>query len=516
MKIVSVKQMKAIDKISIEQFGIAGVVLMEKAGMEVVSMIKDYIKELTNIPALVICGKGNNGGDGFVVSRLLFQEGADVVVLILGKEKEIKGDALVNFKIIKKLGIQYTEIDKINNNKLKNLFNSAEIIVDAIFGTGFRGEPKGVYKKIIEMINSIDKLVFSIDIPSGVDADTGQVLGEGVFADATCTMGMIKKGMLLYPARYYTGKLYIGNIGIPMDNILDELNIETELIDDDFVAKILPLRFPYSHKGNYGKVFVIAGSKGMTGASVLSSEAALRAGAGLVYVGVPDSLMDIFEAKLTEVIKVPLKGGNGVLELEALGDIYEFAKDKDVVLIGPGLSRCEELKKLEKKLFPKFKKRHLVIDADGINNMNISLLEYSQGNWVLTPHPGEFSKLSGFSIDEIESNRIEIARKFAIEHRVILVLKGVPTVVASPDGTAYINSTGNSGLASGGSGDILSGLIAGFISQGATPLEASISGVYIHGLSADIAVEETTEYSLIAGDLLNYIGKAIKKIMGAS
>jgi len=508
--------MKTIDKISIEQFGIPGVVLMEKAGMEVVSMIKDYVKELTNIPILVVCGKGNNGGDGFVVSRLLFQEGADVAVLILGKEKEIKGDALVNFKIIKKMGIQYTEIDKINKNKLKNLFNSAEIIVDAIFGTGFKGESKGIYKKIIEMINSVDKLVFSVDVPSGVDADTGQVMGEGVFADATCTMGMIKSGMLLYPARYYTGKLYIGNIGIPMDNILDELNIKTELIDNDFVAKILPLRFPYSHKGNYGKVFVIAGSRGMTGASVLSSRAALRAGAGLVYVGVPDSLLDIFETKLTEVIKVPLKGINGVLALEAWKGISEFAKNKDVVLIGPGLSRSGELRKLEKKLLPKFEKKHLVIDADGINNMDISLLEYSKGNWVLTPHPGEFSRLSGFSIEEIESNRIEIARNFAIEHSIILVLKGVPTVVASPDGAAYINSTGNSGLASGGSGDVLSGLIAGFISQGASPLEAAISGTYIHGLSADIAIEETTEYSLIAGDLLNYIGKAIKKTLEVS
>lgn len=508
MKILSVKESREIDNYTINNIGIPGIVLMENAGLSVFQMIDDYI-ELDKInKILIISGKGNNGGDGFVVARHFFAAGKDVSVILLGKYGELKGDALTEFNIIRNLGLKIKEFKGIE--QIKKEIKDADVVIDGIFGTGFKGKPDKTISDIIRILNSSGKSVFSIDIPSCVDGDNGNVSDVAVKAVATCTMGFIKKGMLFYPGRDYAGEIYVGDIGIP-PKVAELFSIKTELLDNEYVRKILPIRFPYSHKGTYGKVIVFAGSPGLTGAATLTSKSALRAGAGLVYLAMPKSLTFLYETKLTEVVKIPIEDNNGFYKYSSA--IKDMTKDMDVLIIGPGIGKNDSVADFVKKIIREYN-GPIVIDADGINNITTDDLKYSNGKWILTPHPGEFSRLTGMNITDIENNRLDVSIQFATEYNVILVLKGVPTVIATSDGKAFVNSTGNSGLSSGGSGDVLTGLIGGFLAQGINPENAAICGVYIHGLAADIAISENeTEYSLIASDLLKRVGKGIKKVL---
>ena len=510
MKVLSVDEMRMLDKKTIKGLGIPGTTLMENAGIGVVEMIRDMVSLDMLQSVCVVCGKGNNGGDGFVVARHLWNKGIHIDVVLLGEKRDVKGDARINLDVAEKLGIPIHPYNKLKKRGLRKLLNNADAVVDAIFGTGFKGRPEGIYRDVIQEMNIHGKLIFSIDVPSGVNANTGEVEGEAVFADATCTMAFIKKGLLLYPARYFVGELYVTDIGIP-PQVVEEEDLRMELLEDDFVKPLLPVRFPYSHKGVYGRVGVIAGSPGFTGAACLTSEAALRAGAGLVYIFTPDGLLPIYETKLTEVIKVAI-GGDAVYEPAMIEKIRDRIAGLDVLVIGPGIGTAEPTRKFVKKLLKEWD-GFCVIDADGLNNIKPEDLKNSKGRWIITPHPGEFSRLTGKSIEDIEKDRIGSAREFSEKHEVIVVLKGVPTIIATHEGFIYINSTGNSGLSSGGSGDVLTGLIGGFLAQSKSPSLSAIAGVYIHGKAADIAMDEgENEYSLIAGDLLYFIGDAINSL----
>lgn len=510
MKLVKPDEMKKIDKWAIEEVGIPGVVLMENAGRGTVDKMEEEYGPLEYKKIIIVCGKGNNGGDGFVISRCLKKRKADISVFLIGKIKDVKGDARINLEIILNMGIDVCEIF---NNKILTTFkeslDAADIIVDAIFGTGFKGRIKGIAVDIIELINDRKISNVSIDVPSGINSMDGSIEGSCVRANLTCTMCLPKRGLYLYPGRDYCGKLCVIDIGTPQ-YILDEIDVE--LIDRVLARSILPERPQYGHKGTFGKILILAGSPGFTGAAELSSISALRSGAGLVYLGIPESLNYILEEKVTEVVTIPLPETNSqTLASSAVGVLDKYIENIDVFALGPGIGIHKETRELIIKIIESSEKP-IIIDADGLNNLKRSDLKKKHPTLILTPHPGELSRLTGKNVGYINMNRIDIAIELAKEWNVILVLKGAPTVVASPEGRCFVNTTGSSALATAGSGDVLTGIIAGFCAQGVDIFLSSVLGVFIHGLSGDLAAERKTEYSVIAGDVMDKIPDAIKMI----
>lgn len=508
--------MKEIDRMAIEEWGIAGPVLMENAGRAVVDAIEKELRGVKKQRFLVVCGKGNNGGDGFVITRHLLNRGAEVNCILLGKIDDLKGDALTNAQILFNAAYKILEVSTPEElSRLSALTCRVSVIIDALFGTGLSSPPQGIFAKAIQLINESGNYVVSVDIPSGIDADTGAVLGPAIRADLTVTMGLPKYGLLLYPGKAFVGKLIVADIGIPYQLLKERTN--TFLIDEEFVRQNLPRRPADGHKGSFGSCLLLCGSRGYSGACILAGMAAVRSGAGLVHLGYPKGISQVIESCAIEPVKHPLpETDSETLSPSALPLILELLSKVDSVALGPGISTHPETKKLLLELLPKLEKP-TVIDADGLNNLAgaIEILKEVKAPLILTPHPGELSRLTGKSPPEINTNRITTAREFALNHKCFLVLKGAPTVITTPDGQAFVNPTGNSGLASGGTGDVLTGLIAGLLAQGASPINAALLGTFLHGLAGDIGAEELTEYSLAAGDLLNYLPKALAKILSA-
>ncbi len=516
MKVLTGTQMAELDRLA-QEMGLDVLVLMENAGRSVAQALAERV-ELEGKRVVVLAGKGNNGGDGLVAARHLQNRGAEVRAFILGERGRLSPQAARNAIVLERAGAEVAYLPdeaSLAGLELEAHLERAEVIVDALLGLGIQGPVRGYYAKAIELINAAKAFVVAVDLPSGLEADTGQVSGPCVRADLTVTMGLPKLGLLLYPGREFAGEIAVGEVGYPR-SLIEGFDSRLELIDRALVQQLLPKRRAYSHKGDYGKVFVLAGSRGYTGAAALAAEAALRAGAGLVTLGFPASLDPVMEAKLTEVIKHPLPEADGALAFAALEEIEESLKlqGQDVLALGPGLSRRPETARLVKELVQRVSPSLLmVIDADGLNNLSDEpqLLKEAKAPLVLTPHPGELSRLSKQTIAEIEADRVGSARSFAAEYNVVLALKGVPTVVALPDGRCYLNSTGNSGLASGGSGDVLTGLIAGLMGQGLKPWEAAVCGVYLHGLVADRLRPETGERGMIAGDLVRKLPEVLRE-----
>ena len=513
MKVLTGAAMKQIDEHVIKNIGLSSLVLMENAGRSVAEILKQRIPKLNEKRITVVAGRGNNGGDGLACARHLLNLGADVKIFVLaGAKEELSPEAATNAAILERSGVPVKYVAK-GVNKLSSALARADVVVDAIFGIGVKGAVRGIAERAIGLINRSSARIFSVDLPSGLDADTGHVDGVCVKADLTITLEFPKLGLLLYPGREYVGELVVAEIGYP-ESVKEAFQSEFELVSREFVMKTLPARRPYSHKGDYGKVFLIAGSRGMSGAATLAAEAALRSGAGLVYVGIPQSLSPIVERKLTEAVKVPLPDAEGALAYEALERILPLLKDKDVLAIGPGLSKKNQTARLVKALIRRVPHTlPLVIDADAINILSEEpkLLKALKAQKVLTPHPGELSRLIKKSVEEIEYDRVRTAQTVAAEFDLIVVLKGVPTVTALPSGNVFINPTGNSGLSSGGSGDVLTGLIAGLIAQGLKPQKAAPTGVYLHGLVADRLKEKTGERAMIAGDLIKEMPTVLKE-----
>jgi NAD(P)H-hydrate epimerase len=515
--VVTSSEMKSLDLLASKKFSIPLVLLMENAGAEIARYVIEYLNsnKINTQKILIVAGPGNNGGDGIVVARHLLNicENISILLLILTKHP-YQGDAKTNYEIINSIAKTDNRI-KIIENKLSGLSKfKPDIVIDAIFGTGFKGKSQGINKNAIRMINNLSGYKMAIDIPSGINGDNGSIEGLAVKANTTITMGLIKQGHLLYPGKEYCGDVKIANLGVSYDEITKS---ETFLLDDDYIRCNIPKRKPDGHKGTFGSVLVVAGGIGYSGAACLTSLGALHSGAGLVRLCFPENINTAVEKKLTEVIKVPLPATKqGSLAISGYDKIKEIASKSNVAAIGPGVTTNQEIQKLIRKVISSTN-LPMVIDADGLNNITMSDLlkipKQRRLKIVLTPHPGEFERLFKVESRTVNNNRIEIVREWAKKLSLIIVLKGTPTVIGDPMGNVYINSTGNSGLAKAGSGDVLTGMIAGFIAQGASPVDAACLGVYLHGCAADIAVKTKTEYSLVATDLIRSLPRAIASII---
>jgi NAD(P)H-hydrate epimerase len=514
MRVVNNQQMQTIDRWAIKKLGIPSAVLMENAGRGCVDILQGYF-ELDNLNVLVICGPGNNGGDGFVIARHLMNRRASVKVVLTGKADTLSGDARTNYNILIRTGIEVIEIK--TAAALRNLIDRhhPELIIDAIFGTGYKGNLSNLYAKIFDVMNDTDAFILSVDIPSGIIGDTGQFDRSCVIADATAVMCLPKHGNILYPGRDFCGDTQIVDIGIPYSLINNEF---PQLIEFETIERLLPLRPPDGNKGTFGQILIIAGARGYSGAAAMAARAALKTGAGLVRLAAPQCVIQAVEGNTMETVKIPLKEtAAGTISAAAQAQLKTALSKSDVVVIGPGLTTDPETARFVKNILPKINVP-LIVDADALNIIagDIRLLKKIKAPCLITPHPGELSRLSAYKPGHINDHRIDIAAGFAKKHKLSIVLKGAPTVIADADGKVYINPTGNSGLASAGSGDVLVGMIAAFLGQGATLMNAAQLGVFMHGLSADLIAHETNEYSITAGDVLNHIGQAFNFILRRS
>ena len=516
IKVATAKEMQNIDKRAIETYKIPGVVLMENAGIRVIETLEEIDDTLEDKKIAVFAGKGNNGGDGFVVARHLANEGIETKVFLLASKNSVSGDAKTNLDIILEMGIEVEEVA--DENGLKDLeikIDGFDIIIDAIFGTGLMSDVKGFLKDVICMINKSGKKVVSIDIPSGLGSDTGEIIGEHISADVTVTFALPKRGHLLFPSAKSIGELVVADISIP-EQAIEEEGIGVSLLEPEDIRKIIRPRETDAHKGSYGHALVIAGSLGKSGAAGLASLGALRSGAGLVTLALPESLISGVAGSLLEVMTHPLPAtGEGTISKEAVENILEKSEDMDVLVIGPGLTThydtvdflIEVLKKVSKPV---------LIDADGINGLAIhgpDILKKIKAPLVLTPHPGEMARLIKMNVSDVQKDRLGVASDFSKKYKVFLALKGARTVISDPEGNLFINPTGNPGMATAGSGDVLSGMIGGFISQKIELLDALKAGIYLQGLAGDIAAFESGETGMIAGDILDALPLAIESIL---
>ncbi len=511
MKLARAAEMQAIDTCAIDDIGIPGVVLMENAGKKTTGLSVCYFGDPAGKKVFVFAGPGNNGGDGFVIARHLHEAGADVMIYLLVSPDKIKGDAAVNFRIIQKMKIPFQLM--VSAEDLKIDCTSCFLMVDALFGTGLTRELGDHFAACVGLMNRSKCPVVAVDIASGIDSDSGRILGDAVRADLTVTYGLAKPGQFVFPGRELTGKLEVADIGFP-EVVIEQANLTTYLLTSQSVRGFLPHRHANSHKGSHGHLLILAGEIGKTGATILSGLGALRAGAGLVSLCVGKQLNPVFESALYEAMTIPLVGGdNGAPVLSDFDDICRAMSGKQAMVLGPGLGTADDTAKLVRKVYREAD-IPLVVDADGLNVLakDFPRIDPSSPPRILTPHPGEMARLVGCSSKEIQGNRLELARNFAMEHGVYLILKGAGTIVASPDGRLAINSSGNSGMAAGGMGDVLSGIIGALLAQGISPWQACCLAVFLHGFSADRLAEKGA-HGYLASEVANFLPAAMQEMM---
>jgi NAD(P)H-hydrate epimerase len=514
--LATAEQMQGYDRSAIRGCLIPGLLLMENAGRAVVDELQRRQGPLAGKQAIVLCGKGNNGGDGFVIARHLASRGARTEAILLCSPLALEGDAAVNYRAVKKIAAARGSSLTVTRAATPASFHpshSPDIVVDALFGTGFCGDVRGVFAKAIDWVNSHGSFVVAVDIPSGVNGTTGIVESKAVHADLTVTMALAKVGHYTGAGREHSGEVVVADIGMPSFLLRPSRN-QTFRIEKNDVAERLPVRPLTAHKYSVGKVFVLGGSRNFTGAPFMAALSALRSGPGAVILGVPESLHPMLVKKLTEVILIPLpETGRGTIAASAIDIILEKSSWADAVALGPGLSRDHETDELLLSILPRVD-RPVVIDADALTALarKTGLLKKRKAPTILTPHAGELARLIGQAADIIEARRVELARESARRLRCVLVLKGAPTVTAVPEGITYLNSTGNPGMATIGSGDVLTGVIAGLLAQGMNPTDAAWAGVWIHGRAGDIASKERGERGLLAMDILEAIPAALKEV----
>ena len=488
MLLVDAQTMQAMDAHTINEIGIPGLILMENAGLGCARIILDEFATLLEKGCLVVVGPGNNGGDGFVIARHLFQKGKKVRILSLAPLDKFKGDALVNLKACQGLGINIKEVlEEEHLEKYQALFNEVGVVVDALFGTGLSRALEGRFKRAVEFINDSGAKVFSVDIASGLSADTGKILGEAVKAHVTGTMAIAKVGHVNWPGILHTGKLHIIDIGIPQF-VLDNAPGDYEYFDEDLMKITFKPRPIDGHKGTFGHLVIFGGSRGKTGAACLAAHGALRAGAGLVTVASVRSSQFVISQKLTEAMTEGLpESPDGQISSDAIEPALELLEGKRAACIGPGLGVTKDAVVFSQKMAV-YAKVPLVMDADALTAISkcTEILKESKGPRVLTPHPGEMARLLGKEVREIQQDRIGVAKGLAEDTGAVVVLKGLSTVVASPDSLISINSSGNSGMGTGGMGDTLTGIIGALLAQGYSPWDAARLGVFVHGRAADI------------------------------
>jgi len=514
MKILTSSEMREIDRTTIEDIGIPGTVLMENAGLQVVKALRKKFARLPEERAVIVAGKGNNGGDGLVVARHLSNLGAKPEVLLLASKDEVMGDAAVNLGIALKLGLAVKEVRTREEwAKCRPTLGRATVVIDALFGTGLVKPLDGLYARAVEDINRSGGFKLSVDIPSGLSSDTFEIIGPCVRADMTVTLAAPKIAHIFPPAEEWVGKLVVGWIGIP-PFLFEKPGLKFELVEEGTVRPYFKKRGRDTHKGTYGHLLVVAGSLGKTGAAALAGKAALKMGAGLVTVATAGSALPSVARSMMELMTEPLpETPRRTVSGEALPRVLGLLKGKNGLLLGPGISTDPSTAEFVLGLLPKVRVP-AVIDADGLNiiSSDPGVLRRLAAPAVLTPHPGEFARLTGRSAADVLKHRLELVPDFARKHRVYLVLKGYRTLIAAPDGRVYVNPTGNPGMATGGSGDVLSGMIASEIVQEKDFLGAVISAVYVHGLSGDIAAGALSQKFLTAGDIIRFLPRALRPL----
>ena len=511
MKIVTAAQMQALDRRTITEARIPGLTLMSRAGASVVAAMERVFAPLSGKAVAVVCGKGNNGGDGFVVARLLRQKRARARVLLMSQASDLTGDARTMYRrFMREAGKSAVHVCPAHD-RTRTLLESSDLIVDALLGTGLSAPVTGPYRTTIEAINDAGRPVIAVDLPSGIHADTGVVLGTAVRAFLTITFGLPKLGLYVGAGIDHAGEVHVADIGIP-PRYVDAVDSPITLLTLDSVRRLLPKRIPSAHKGTYGHVGLIAGSVGKTGAAALAAKAALRVGAGLVTVATPASVNDTLEAKLLEAMTVPMPETNArTLARSGLDRLLSFMNARSAVAVGPGLSTHPETVELIQALVVRLEKPS-VLDADALNALAgcTSLLAECKIQPILTPHPGEMARLEEQATPQsINADRIGTATRFAQRCGVVLLLKGARTVVAHPGGRASICPTGNPGMATAGTGDVLTGMIVGFLAQRLSAWDAACAGAYFHGLAGDLAAAELGPAGMTAGDVIDRIPYAL-------
>ena len=504
MKISNVNEMRNLDRRAIEEYGITQEILMENAGQAAYfTILKEF--GIKNKNFVTFCGAGHNGGDGLVVTRKIYSNGGKVTVFILGDRSKFQGAAKQNFDIVSKLQINVIDLHDVS--LALETINKSDAIIDAIFGTGLDREVKGKYEDVVNMINASRKTVFSIDIPSGINGDTGQVMGTAVKADYTTTFGLPKIGNLLYPGFEFGGKLSVTHISFPpvMQNS-NHLKIATN------DPKSIPARDKNTHKGSFGKVLFIAGSSNYLGAPYFSAMSFLKAGGGLSYLATPDNLVASIGNKGSEIVFFPQKHTpSGSISLENKQQLLKFSENVDMVVIGPGLSLNSETQKLVRELCAEIKKP-LLIDGDGISAVanDWECIKNREAPTILTPHLGEMARIVGQSIEDISTNKINVLQNTAQELNATIVLKGAHSLIGYPDKNVFINLSGNPGMATAGSGDVLTGTIAAMYGLGFLINDAVSMGVFLHGFAGDLAAKDKGEDGLIASDIMDQLPASLR------
>ena len=507
--------MRKADRRTIEEIGVSSTVLMENAGRQVVSAIESSCGELLDGRVAVLCGRGNNGGDGFVVARTLLQRHVDVSVFLLAPVSEIQGDALLNLEILSHLGFSVVEISDEQTWELHfSEISECSLVVDGLFGTGLKAPLSGMLETVVADLNTCGIPIVSIDLPSGLSADTSLVPGVAIEASMTVALAAPKIPLVLPPGENQVGDLIVADIGIP-DEVIENIDgLRLNFLTKNDVAELIEPRVIDAHKGDFGRVSLVAGSQGKTGAAYLAAMGALKSGAGLVSVATPSSCLPTVSSLAPEFMTEPLKeDSEGLVSGEAISKVLQL--NQDVIACGPGIGRGPGVTEFVKLLLDRAEVP-LVLDADALTAVSEDpgcLVGRDERDVIITPHPGEMGSLIGCTSDEVQSDRIEIAQEFARTHRVYVVLKGHRTLIATPSGDVFINSTGNPGMATGGTGDVLTGMIAAWLAQTLDPEAACQLGVYLHGMAGDIAASIEGEISMTAVDLLGNIGEAISSLV---
>ncbi len=514
MRVLNTQQMREADRQTIDDVGIPSVVLMENAGRQAVAAMEAAFDDLATSKVGVLCGRGNNGGDGFVVARTLTQRGIQAAVYLLGSVADVRGDARTNLEILGRVGLTVVEITNAQEWELHfSEVSECDLIVDAIVGTGFHGPLTGLLETVVADVNGLGVPVVAIDLPTGVSADSQEVDGEAIEASMTVTLAAPKLPLILPPADAYGGDLVIADIGIP-GSVIDELDGPwLELLTRERMRELVPARAADSHKGDFGRVLVVAGSAGRTGAAHLAASGALRSGAGLVTIATPRSCVPILAAMAPEYMTLALEEtAAGTIDFASADRVLDFKAD--VIAIGPGLGQDPSTAAfvqavVERSGVP------LVIDADAINAFSGDperLTGRDGVDVIITPHPGEMARLLNMSIEQVQADRLEHAREFASAHRCHIVLKGHRTVIAGPEGRTFVNLTGNAGMATGGTGDLLTGMIAAWFAQLLDAEAACKLAVYLHGTAGDLAEADEGEIALLPSDMATRLGDAVLEL----
>jgi len=509
MKIATAQQMKNIDRRAIRKFGIPGPVLMENAASAVLNEMELFFDGLAGVKIGILCGKGNNGGDGLALARRLRIRDIPVRVALLAPFSALKGEAALNLAILRRMDVEIMQ--NATAGVLNDVIGWSDVLVDAMLGVGLASQLKGTYARAAEMLNAAGKPVVAIDIPTGINADSGAIMGAAVRAHLTVTMGLMKRGLVLYPGAAHAGAVKIADLGMP-DEVVALEGIKVNMLDLDTVRSFVRTRPDDAHKGDFGHLLIMAGSPGKAGAAILAALGGLRTGAGLVSVAAPSGLVPIIQQQVYEAMCIQsAESADGTLGADAADSLLLESGRMSACAIGPGLSTQQDTMTVVRDLMQCIPVP-LVLDADGINAYTgcPELLKKSMAPVIMTPHPGEMARILGVSADDVQKDRIGIAESFAKKYRVVLVLKGAGTVIAAPDGTVFINTTGNPAMATAGSGDVLTGMIGSLLAQGYSTLQAACLGVYLHGLAGDNAAERTGGAGVIARDIIESIPEAIR------